>query len=117
MNVSKEECLSLNGSWVKATLLNNQTITGVLRVETVLGGEVELYVGLFLLPTDQLDTLERETNKSPLPDTPKSKVVEIVLKDGRIITSPSLSADGKWYGLDQEAMMVAAEVGDIVDWH
>ena len=117
MNVSKEECLNLNGSWVKATLNNNQTVTGLLRVETVAGGELELYVGVFLIPAGSLNTIERETNKSPLPDTPKSKVSEITLKDGRIVTSPALAADGKWYGLDQDAVMVAAEVGDIVDWH
>jgi len=117
VNVDKEECLELNGSWVKATLTNSQTVTGLLRVEQSLGGELEMYVGLFLLPGGLLDTLDRETNKSPLPDSPKSKVEEITLKDGRIVSTPALAADGKWYGLDQDAMMVAAEVGDIIDWH
>lgn len=116
MSVSTEECLALNGSWVKATLNNNQTITGVLRAEKVPSGGVELYVGLFFLPSEHLNTLEQETNKSPLPTDPKSKVAEIILKDGRVVTSPALAADGKWYGLDQDAMMVATEVGDIVDW-
>lgn len=117
MSVSREETIDLNGSWVKATLTNNQTITGLLRAEDTLGGELEVYVGIFLTPSGSLNTIEREANKSPLPDTPKSTVAEITLNDGRIVASPALAADGKWYGLDQDAMMVAAEIGDIIDWH
>lgn len=117
MSVNEEEAFDLSGSWVKATLNNNQTVTGLLRAVPVPGGGIELFVGIFLIPTDQVNTLCREVNKSPLPDIPKSKVAEITLKDGRIVASPALAADGKWYGLDQDAMMVAAEVGDIVDWH